>query len=268
MRYSTNEKNQPSPSSDSNPPINLSLADRQEILYEGKAKIIYKTGHQGILMQYFKDDITAGNGAKQSYIDGKGRLNSIISAKIMGGISRLNIAPTHFIGIIDDNYHIIKEVDIIPLEVIIRNRVAGSFAKRYGLAEGTELAQPIIEFCLKDDALSDPEIAETAIIQLGILNNQELAQLKQYAKDINIFLKGLFFSASTELIDFKIEFGRRKAPSRDDSTIILADEISPDSCRIWDIETKEKLDKDVFRRDLGDVKTIYQKLAKRLNCNI
>ncbi len=235
-----------------------------EKIYEGKAKILYSTQDENLLIQYFKDDATAFNAQKKAVIEGKGVLNNIISEFIMLKLNQENI-PTHFIKRIDKREQLIKKVKIIPLEVIIRNISAGSMAKRLGIEEGRELLAPIFEICYKDDALGDPLINDDhAINVLKIINQNQLQEIKDYSLKINRILKKIFQEIKIKLVDFKIEFGFDVVNK---NQILLADEISPDSCRLWDENTAEKLDKDRFRRDLGGLVEAYQEVANRLKIN-
>ncbi len=231
-------------------------------LYEGKAKILYQGPQPGTLVQYFKDDATAFNAQKKGNIAGKGVLNNLISEKIFSGLAALGI-PTHFIKRANMREQLIKKVEIIPLEVIIRNVVAGSMAKRLGLEEGMELDRSIIEFSYKDDSLGDPLVAAEHALALGWVTDDELDQITAMTFRINDFMCGLFAGIGIRLVDFKLEFGRY-VDENGDEVIILADEISPDTCRLWDLKTMKKLDKDRFRRDLGGVEEAYQEVARRL----
>lgn len=234
-----------------------------EKIYEGKAKILYATEDQNSLIQYFKDDATAFNAQKKAVIADKGILNNFICEKIMLELEKQGI-PTHFIKRLNDREQLVKKVTIIPLEVIIRNFTAGSMAKRLGLAEGDKLTKPIFEICLKDDGLGDPLINDDhAIFALKIVDEEQLSQIKKYSYKINEFLSELFLQANIRLVDFKIEFG-----IDENGKILLADEISPDSCRLWDCDSLEKMDKDRFRRDLGGLVEAYRKVASRLNINL
>ena len=233
-------------------------------IYEGKAKILYSTEDENFLVQYFKDDATAFNAQKKAVIEGKGVLNNVISEFIMLKLAEENI-PTHFVKRLDKREQLIKKVKIIPLEVIIRNISAGSMAKRLGIEEGRELLTPIFEICYKDDALGDPLINDDhAISVLKIINKNQLQEIKDYSLKINNILQKIFIDIQIKLVDFKIEFG---FDAIDKNKIILADEISPDSCRLWDENTSEKLDKDRFRRDLGGLVEAYQEVANRLKIN-
>ena len=233
-------------------------------IYEGKAKILYSTENENFLVQYFKDDATAFNAQKKAVIEGKGVLNNVISEFIMLKLAEENI-PTHFIKRLDKREQLIKKVKIIPLEVIIRNISAGSMAKRLGIEEGRELLAPIFEICYKDDALGDPLINDDhAINVLKIINKNQLQEIKYYSLKINEILQKIFKNIGIKLVDFKIEFG---FDVENKNQILLADEISPDSCRLWDENTSEKLDKDRFRRDLGGLVEAYQEVANRLKIN-
>jgi len=233
-------------------------------IYEGKAKILYSTENENFLVQYFKDDATAFNAQKKAVIEGKGVLNNVISEFIMLKLADENI-PTHFVKRLDKREQLIKKVKIIPLEVIIRNISAGSMAKRLGIAEGRELLSPIFEICYKDDALGDPLINDDhAINVLKIINQNQLQEIKDYSLKINKILQKIFKDIKIKLVDFKIEFG---FDVENKNQILLADEISPDSCRLWDENTSEKLDKDRFRRDLGGLVEAYQEVANRLKIN-
>ncbi|QEE12071.1 phosphoribosylaminoimidazolesuccinocarboxamide synthase [Bartonella krasnovii] len=235
--------------------------NRRHRIYEGKAKILYEGPEPGTYIQFFKDDATAFNAKKHEIIDGKGVLNNRISEHIFSHLGRLGI-PTHFIKRINMREQLIKAVEIIPLEVVVRNIAAGSLAKRLGLEEGTPLPQSIIEFYYKNDSLDDPMVTEEHITAFGWAVPQELEDIMQLSIRINDFLSGLFAGVNIQLVDFKMEFGRLW----EDETmrIILADEISPDSARLWDMQTREKMDKDRFRRDMGGLINAYQEVAKRL----
>lgn len=234
---------------------------RGRLIYEGKAKILYEGPEPGTLVQYFKDDATAFNAEKMDVIEGKGVLNNLLSEHFMLGLASIGI-PTHFIKRINMREQLIKNVEIVPLEVIVRNVVAGSMSKRLGIDEGTRLARPVIEFSYKDDALGDPLVTEDEITALGWATPQELDEIIATAMRVNDFMSGMMRGIGVTLIDFKIEFGRQF--DGDFQRLILADEISPDSCRLWDVETGRKLDKDVFRHDLGDLADAYTEIATRL----
>ncbi|EJF90918.1 phosphoribosylaminoimidazole-succinocarboxamide synthase [Bartonella vinsonii subsp. arupensis OK-94-513] len=235
--------------------------NRRHRIYEGKAKILYEGPEPGTYIQFFKDDATAFNAKKHEVIDGKGVLNNRISEHIFSHLSRLSI-PTHFIKRINMREQLIKAVEIIPLEVVVRNVAAGSLSKRLGLEEGTPLSQSIIEFYYKNDSLDDPMVTEEHITAFGWAVPQEIEDIMQLSIRINDFLSGLFAGVNIQLIDFKMEFGRLWED--DTMRIVLADEISPDSARLWDMQTQEKMDKDRFRRDMGGLINAYQEVAKRL----
>ncbi|ABM44768.1 phosphoribosylaminoimidazole-succinocarboxamide synthase [Bartonella bacilliformis str. Heidi Mejia] len=237
------------------------MMSRRRRIYEGKAKILYEGPEPGTYIQFFKDDATAFNAKKHEVIDGKGVLNNRISEHIFTQLGRLNI-PTHFIKRINMREQLIKAVEIIPLEVVIRNVAAGSLSKRLGLEEGTVLPQSIIEFYYKNDSLDDPMVTEEHITAFGWAAPQEVEDIMQLSIRINDFLSGLFAGVGIQLIDFKMEFGRLW--ENETMRIVLADEISPDSARLWDMQTQEKMDKDRFRRDLGGLINAYQDVARRL----
>ncbi|MEP2943967.1 MAG: phosphoribosylaminoimidazolesuccinocarboxamide synthase [Hyphomicrobiales bacterium] len=230
-------------------------------IYEGKAKILYEGPEPGTLVQFFKDDATAFNNKKHEIIDGKGVLNNRISEFIYGHLNNIGI-PTHFIKRLNMREQLIKEVEIVPLEVVVRNVAAGSLAKHLGIEEGTVLPRSIIEFYYKNDDLNDPLVSEEHITAFGWATPQEIDDMMALAIRVNDFLTGMFLGVGIQLIDFKIECGRHW--DNDVMRIIIADEISPDSCRLWDVETKEKLDKDRFRRDLGGLLEAYRDVAQRL----
>lgn len=234
---------------------------RRRKIYEGKAKILYEGPEPGTIIQYFKDDATAGNGAKKGTITGKGVLNNRISEYLMLQLSEIGI-PTHFIRRLNMREQLVKSVEIIPLEIVVRNVAAGSIVKRLGLEEGKKLPRPIVEYYLKNDELNDPLVLEDHITTFNWATLQEMDEIVGYTLRINDFLRGLFAGIGIKLIDFKLEFGRLWKD--DEFHIILADEISPDNCRFWDMASGEKLDKDRFRRDLGNVEEAYQEIAKRL----
>ncbi|MCZ2204396.1 phosphoribosylaminoimidazolesuccinocarboxamide synthase [Bartonella sp. A05] len=235
--------------------------NRRHRIYEGKAKILYEGPEPGTYIQFFKDDATAFNAKKHEIIDGKGVLNNRISEHIFSQLSRLGI-PTHFIKRINMREQLIKAVDIIPLEVVVRNVAAGSLSKRLGLEEGTALSQSIIEFYYKNDSLDDPMVTEEHITAFGWAVPQEIEDIMQLSVRINDFLSGLFAGIGIQLIDFKMEFGRLW--EGETMRIVLADEISPDSARLWDMQTQKKMDKDRFRRDMGGLIDAYQDVARRL----
>ena len=236
------------------------MARRRQI-YEGKAKILYEGPEPGTLVQYFKDDATAFNAQKRGTINGKGVLNNRISEHIFTLLGQVGI-PTHFIRRLNMREQLIKQVEIVPIEVVVRNVAAGSICKRLGLEEGSPLPRTLIEYCYKDDALGDPLIAEEHIQCFNWASEEEMRDIEDFTLRINDFLCGLFAGIGIRLVDFKLEFGRQW--DGDWSRILLADEISPDGCRLWDMATNEKLDKDRFRRDLGGEVEAYQEVARRL----
>ena len=230
-------------------------------LYEGKAKIIYATEDKSLVIQYFKDDATAFNNQKKSTIEGKGVLNNRISEHILLNLSEIGI-KNHLVKRLNMREQVIKLVEIIPIEFITRNIATGSITKRLGIEDGTVLKKPLIEYCLKDDSLGDPLIAEEHIYAFDWASETEIEKIKKMILRINDFMVGMFRGIGIKLIDFKLEFGRVKINGKDE--IILADEISPDTCRLWDSVTDKKLDKDRFRKDLGDLIPAYTEVAKRL----
>lgn len=239
-------------------------ADREK-LYEGKAKILYKGPKAGTLIQYFKDDATAFNAQKKAVLEGKGALNNLISAHLFPALGVLGI-PHHFIERISAREQLIKQVEIVPIEVIIRNVAAGSICSRLGLTEGEPMPKTLIEFCLKDDSLGDPVIAAEHIDTLGLATPFEMDEIVEMSLRINDFLSGVFIAIGVKLIDFKLEFGRLE--TENGIQIVLADEISPDNCRLWDRDTHEKMDKDRFRRDLGGLVDAYSEIARRLGLSL
>jgi len=234
---------------------------RRKKLYEGKAKILYEGPEPGTLVQYFKDDATAFNAEKRDVIEGKGVLNNRLSEFFMTGLNNIGV-PTHFLKRLNMREQLIRQVEIIPLEVIVRNFAAGSMAKRLGLEEGMQLPRPIVEFSYKDDALGDPLVPEEYVIAFGWAAQQDLDDMVALALRVNDFLTGVLYGVGIRLVDFKIEVGR--VWDNDYMRLIIADEISPDSCRLWDLESGQKLDKDVFRRDLGSLTDAYTEVARRL----
>lgn len=237
-----------------------------EKLYEGKAKIIYPGAEAGVYRVFYKDDATAFNGQKRAQISGKGVVNNKVSSALFRYLEAHGV-PTHFLHELSDNEMLVKQVEIVPLEVIVRNRTAGTFSKRYGVEEGRVLPYPLVEFSLKNDDLGDPLIYDEAALALGLVNGSELARIKELALKVNGLLKGYFAARGLELIDFKLEFGRLllSAPPTDErGDIVLADEISPDTMRLWEVGTGEKMDKDRFRRDLGGVEEAYQEVLRRV----
>ena len=229
-----------------------------DLLYEGKAKKVYKTDEEGILIVDYKDDATAFNGQKKGTIVGKGAINNRMTNHVLRLLEKEGV-PTHLVEELSDRETAVKAVKIVPLEVIIRNVAAGSFSKKLGIEEGRKLLCPTLEFSYKDDDLGDPFINRYYALALGLATEEEIDTITRYAFKVNEVMIRYFDSIGIELIDFKIEFGRLE-----DGTIILADEISPDTCRFWDIKTGEKLDKDRFRRDLGNVEGAYQEMMRRV----
>ncbi len=229
-------------------------------LYEGKAKIIFATNDKKYVIQHFKDDATAFNNQKKAVMDGKGILNNRISEHILSNLNQIGI-KNHLVKRINMREQLIKFVEIIPIEFIVRNIASGSLTKRLGIEEGTILNRPLIEYCLKNDDLGDPLISKEHILTFDWLNIMELDWISEECRRINDFLQGMFRGVGIKLVDFKVEFGR----STQDNNIILADEISPDTCRLWDSRTEKKLDKDIFRKDLGNLIEGYQEVARRLN---
>ena len=229
-----------------------------EQLYEGKAKKVFATDDPELYIVDYKDDATAFNGEKKGTIMGKGVINNRVTNFLMQKLEKEGV-PTHFVKELSDRETLVKKVSIVPLEVIIRNLAAGSFSKRYGVPEGTALKAPSLEFSYKDDALGDPLINEYHVLSLGIATREELDVITKYAFKVNEVLKAFFLTLDIELVDFKLEFGKLS-----DGTIVLADEISPDTCRFWDVHTHEKLDKDRFRRNLGGEVEAYQEILHRM----
>ena len=232
--------------------------EKRSQLYEGKAKKVYATDDENLLIVSYKDDATAFNGLKKGTIAGKGIINNRMSNRLMQMLEQHGV-PTHFVQELSERDTLVKKVSIVPLEVIIRNLSAGSFSKRYGVEEGIVFAEPTIEFSYKNDALGDPLINEYHALALGLATREEIGTIKRLAFRVNELLKARFLRMNITLVDFKLEFGRLN-----DGTIVLADEISPDTCRFWDATTHEKLDKDRFRRDLGGVEDAYNEVMRRL----
>ena len=231
--------------------------EKLDLLYEGKAKKVYKTEDPDVLIVDYKDDATAFNGIKKGTIVGKGVINNRMTNHVFKLLEKEGV-PTHLVEELSDRETAVKKVEIVPLEVIIRNVAAGSFSKRLGVEEGIVFSEPTIEFSYKNDELGDPLINDYFAVALNLATWEEIALIKKYAFKVNDVLKEYFLKADIKLIDFKIEFGRYKGQ------IILADETSPDTCRLWDVHTNEKLDKDRFRRDLGNVEEAYEEVFKRL----
>ena len=234
---------------------------RRRRIYEGKAKILYEGPEPGTLIQHFKDDATAFNAKKHEVIEGKGVLNNRISEYIFQHLNDIGV-PTHFIRRLNMREQLIREVEIIPIEVVVRNVAAGSISQRLGIAEGTALPRSIVEYYYKNDQLGDPMVSEEHITAFGWAAPADLDDMLNLSLRINDFLSGLFFGVGIRLVDFKLEYGRLW--NNEEMRIVLADEISPDSCRLWDLKTSEKMDKDRFRRDLGNVVEAYQEVARRL----
>jgi phosphoribosylaminoimidazole-succinocarboxamide synthase len=237
------------------------MNSRRTKIYEGKAKILYEGTEPNTVIVHYKDDATAGNGAKKDVLDGKGVLNQRISEFLFTKINELGL-PTHFIRSLNMREQLVRNVEIIPLEVVVRNVAAGSLSKRLGIDEGTQLPRAIIELFYKNDKLNDPMVTEEHVTAFGWASPQEMDDIVHMSIRINDFLSGLFLGIGIKLVDFKLEFGRHF--ENDMMRVMLADEISPDNCRLWDIKTNDKLDKDRFRRDLGGVIEAYQEVAKRL----
>ncbi len=231
--------------------------EKKELLYEGKAKKVYRTDNEDVLIVDYKDDATAFNGLKKGTIVGKGVINNRMTNHVFQILEKEGV-PTHFIEELSDRETAVKKVEIVPLEVIVRNIAAGSFSKRLGVPEGTPFQAPTLEFSYKNDELGDPLINDYFAIALGLATREEIETITKYAFKVNDVLRKYFMQANIELVDFKIEFGRYHGQ------IILADETSPDTCRLWDATTHEKLDKDRFRRDLGNVEEAYNEVFRRL----
>ena len=234
------------------------MLEKTEQLYEGKAKKVFATNDPSLVIVSYKDDATAFNGAKKGTIVGKGVVNNRMSNFLMEKLEAAGV-PTHFVKEISDRETVVKKVSIVPLEVIVRNIAAGSLSKRLGLPEGTPMKRTVIEYCYKCDALDDPMVNEYHILAMEYCTKEELDTIASMALKINEFLKKFFASIKVELVDFKLEFGKTQ-----DGKIVLADEISPDTCRFWDAETHKKLDKDRFRRDMGGVEDAYKEMMKRV----
>ena len=232
--------------------------EKRELLYEGKAKKVYATEDPALLIVAYKDDATAFNGKKKGTIAGKGVVNNRMSNFLMARLEEAGV-PTHLVRELSERETLVKKVDIIPLEVVVRNVSAGSFSRRYGVEEGLVFAAPTVEFSYKNDALDDPLIPECHILALALALEDELEVIRGLALRVNAFLRAFWAERGVTLVDFKLEFGRLP-----DGRIVLADEISPDTCRLWDSETNEKLDKDRFRRDMGGVEEAYQEIMRRL----
>ena len=232
--------------------------EKREQMYEGKAKKVFATDDPNTCIVSYKDDATAFNGLKKGTIQGKGIVNNKMTNYLMQKLEEAGI-PTHFVKELSDRDTLVRRVKIVPLEVIVRNIAAGSFSKRLGVPEGTPLKTPVLEYCYKDDALGDPMVNDYHILAMGYATKEELNTIADYTFRINAFLKDFFKNIHVDLVDFKIEFGKTS-----EGKIVLADEISPDTCRFWDASTHEKLDKDRFRRDLGGVEDAYQEMMNRI----
>jgi len=234
------------------------IMEKKEMLYEGKAKQVFATDDPEVLLVHYKDDATAFNGLKKGTITGKGAINNRVTNFMMQLLEKEGV-PTHFVEELSDRETLVKKVQIVPLEVIIRNISAGSFAKHYGVEEGIVFDEPTIEFSYKNDELGDPLINEYHALALKLATKEEIETIKKLAFKTNEVMKAFFKARKVDLVDFKLEFGRLS-----DNTIVLADEISPDTCRFWDSDSHEKLDKDRFRRDLGNVEDAYEEMLKRI----
>jgi phosphoribosylaminoimidazole-succinocarboxamide synthase len=235
---------------------------KRSLRYEGKAKKVWETDSPELAIVEFKDDATAFNAQKRGTIRGKGRVNNLVSAHLMRSLEAEGL-PTHFVERLNDTEQLVRAVEIVPIEVVVRNKVAGSFAKRLGLAEGADLVPPVVEFCYKSDPLGDPLINADTAVSLHFASKEEVGTIREFALRVNSFLQGFFAERGVEVADFKLEFGRLP-----DGQIVLADEISPDTCRFWDARTGEKLDKDRFRRDLGGVEEAYAEMLQRVLGNV
>ncbi|CAO3423357.1 phosphoribosylaminoimidazolesuccinocarboxamide synthase [Azospirillum doebereinerae] len=234
---------------------------RRRRIYEGKAKVLFEGPEPGTLVQYFKDDASAFNNQKKGVITGKGVLNNRISEYLMSRLSEIGV-PTHFVRRLNMREQLVREVEIIPIELVVRNVAAGSLSQRFGIPEGTPLPRSIIEYYYKSDELHDPMVSEEHITAFGWAAPQDLDDMVALSLRVNDYLSGLFLGIGLKLVDFKLEFGRLW--ENEEMRIVLADEISPDNCRLWDVKTNEKLDKDRFRQDLGRVEEAYQEVARRL----
>ena len=234
---------------------------RRAKIYEGKAKILYEGPEPGTIVQYFKDDATAFNAEKKEVIEGKGVLNNRLSEFFMSGLNNIGV-PTHFIKRLNMREQLVRNCEIIPLEIVVRNYAAGSISKRLGIEEGTQLSRPVVEYYYKDDSLGDPIVSEEHIAAFNWATSQDMEDILGLALRVNDFLSGVMFSVGIKLVDFKIEIGR--VFEGEYQRLLIADEISPDSCRLWDVKSGKKLDKDVFRRDLGSLTDAYTEVANRL----
>ncbi len=236
--------------------------EKKNLVYEGKAKKVFETESSELLIVSYKDDATAFNGLKKGTISGKGIINNQMSNMLMKLLEQKGI-PTHFVEELSERETVVKRVTIVPLEVIVRNIAAGSFSKRYGVSEGKSFDEPTVEFSYKNDELGDPLLNDSHAVAIGAATAEDIKTIRAYALKVNEVLKEFWKECGVTLVDFKLEFGKTS-----DGTIILADEISPDTCRLWDSKTGEKLDKDRFRRDMGGVEEAYQEIMKRLKENL
>ncbi len=233
--------------------------EKLDLLYEGKAKRLYTTSDEALLISEFKDDLTAGNAAKKGSEEGKGAINCKISTQLFKLLENGGI-KTHLVKTLDDNNQLVKRVNIIPIEVVVRNIATGSLTKRLGIKDGTILAFSLVEFYYKEDALNDPILNDEHCIMMDLVKSEsDLEELKRLGREINVIMKKFFSDRRLNLVDFKVEFG-----TDSEGNILLSDEISPDSCRFWDMDTNEKLDKDLFRQDLGNVKVAYEEVLRRI----
>ena len=232
-------------------------------LYEGKAKIIYETNEKGLVIQHFKDDATAFNNLKKANVEGKGVLNNRISEHILSSLGQCGV-KTHLIKRLNMREQLIKHAEIFPIEFIVRNIATGSLSKRLGIADGTILEKPLFEYCYKNDELGDPLIAKEHIFAFDWAKKEEIDEIDKMTFRINDILQGMFRGVGIKLVDFKLEYGKAWNKENEKEEIILADEISPDTCRLWDVKSEKKLDKDRFRKDLGNIVQAYQEVARRL----
>ena len=232
-------------------------------IYEGKAKILYETKDKDLLIQHFKDDATAFNNLKKANVEGKGVLNNRISEYILNNLAQCGI-KTHFVKRLNMREQLIKKAEIFPIEFIVRNIATGSLTKRLGIPEGTVLEKPLLEYCLKNDELNDPVVSKEHIFSFGWAGEKDIQKIDKTTLRINDLLVGMFRGVGIKLVDFKIEYGKTWSKETEKKEIVLADEISPDTCRLWDSKTEKKLDKDRFRKDLGNIIQGYQEVARRL----
>ncbi len=235
--------------------------EKREELYRGKAKTVYATDDPNRLIMHYRDDVSAFDGVKLAKLDLKGETNNKINAYVMGKLAAAGV-PTHFVQVVNERESLVKAMKMLPVECVVRNVCAGSMAKRYGIEEGTRLSEPIFEFFLKSDALHDPLVNEDHIRVLGWASAQEIEEMKRLTHRVNALLKPMFGQAGIDLVDYKLEFGHLKEDPK--GPLVLGDEFTPDGCRLWDAKTREKLDKDRFRRDLGEVIEHYREVARRI----